>query len=147
MIGCVKCGQGGGGCLKSPKFCGRHMYMAPKVFLVVASTGLERMSQIPSGRLICIMTSPCEQMWSDFWRMRMHIRTTYYAAALFTGEPPTSVFRPSSVRVVRPSLKRARGSRTILFTRSQRIPFHLTAVRHRHGRGGCRSRTRQSKSL
>ena len=28
LIGCVKCGQGG--CLTSPKFCGRHMYMAPK---------------------------------------------------------------------------------------------------------------------
>ena len=32
MIGCVKCGQGGGGAQKSPKFCGRHMYMAPRHF-------------------------------------------------------------------------------------------------------------------
>ena len=29
LIGCVKCGRGGGGSHKSPKICGRHMYMAP----------------------------------------------------------------------------------------------------------------------
>ena len=29
LIGCVKCGQGEGGGLKSRKFRGRHMYMAP----------------------------------------------------------------------------------------------------------------------
>ena len=26
LIGCVKCGQGGGGCPKPPKFCGRHVH-------------------------------------------------------------------------------------------------------------------------